>query len=682
MLLLGAGMASMAAATIMLAVQVRTARRRAALLAQDGRAVASAYAELELARSRAEARSAQLRATLAGITDGVMVLDADMRLVQWNDRFPDFTGVPREILRVGLSMQEMLRAQAHAGEFGVLEDEAAIEAEIAQRLTRLAPYRDIGVSERLRPDGRVVELRRSALPDGGFVTLYTDITARRHAEAARAEARRIAEAGVARKAQFVAMVSHEIRGPLNAVLAGLALLEESGLSPAQAQFADMARLSGEALLDLVRDILDMSQMDAGQLALRPAEIALHPLLEGVGTMLTAQAAAHGQRLAVRIDPAVPPTLQADVGRLRQVLLNLVGNAIKFSRPGTVRLGAELMAQGDRRLLRLSVRDPGPAIPADQAALLFQPFARLEGARAAGTPGCGLGLAICARLVALMGGRLGLTSEADGNIFWVELVLDTVPAAAAQRPPRRANLLLVEDVASNRMLTASLLRREGHRVDTVESGEEAVRLVASRPFDVVLMDIMMPGIDGAEAARRIRALPGPAGRVKIVALTGNVATLTGWQVPPDVMDGVLAKPLRPAELYAAVGRLVDPIQPAAPPESVPAHAKPLIDDARLADLRRGLAPAMFADLVEQCLADIRSRTFRLRQALAEGDQATAAAVAHAIAGLAGSYGLSGLEARMRRLMQGHLDAAAIGPALDSEIARSADMLHELLQLPAA
>jgi signal transduction histidine kinase/response regulator of citrate/malate metabolism len=664
----------------------------------------AAYAELEVAKTQAEARSHQLRATLAGISDGVMMLNSALRLVLWNDHFADFTGLPRDMLHVGLPMAEMLRAQILAGEFGPVADP---QAEVQRRVAAIRASHFHGVKERRRPDGRVIELRRRMLPDGGFVTLYIDVTARKQAEVARMEARRVTEIAVEQKAQFVAMVSHEIRVPLNAVISSLALLEQSDLSDEQRALADTAHESGATLLDLVDDILDLSKMDADRLELRPTDFDLASILMGVRDMFGAQAASRGITLGLTIALDVPARLHADAGRLRQVLMNFISNASKFANPGVVTISATMASSGagaagvEPPCLRLAVRDQGPVVPAQDVAGLFQPFAQLEYARAAGAHGTGLGLAICERLARLMGGQIGVTqvtaenSAAAGNEFWLmlplsELVLNppTMLRELLARPLRRASVLLVEDISTNGMLTASLLRRQGHRVDVAQSGINGLRMVTARPYDMVFMDLAMPGIDGCETARRIRALPGPEGAVPIVALTANDSSAAHAACLEAGMNSILVKPVHPHELFEVLGRFAWPM-PALESASagVSARSEALVDSERLADLQRSLPEGLFETLVEQCLVDIRERIPLLQDALRAGRPVAANEVAHALAGMGGSYGLTLFERRMRDIMvatavSDMAVAAARAHGMESELDRSTELLRALLRARAA
>lgn len=696
---------SVLAMAALLIREVRAAGRRERRLQDDRNAIEQAYGALEAAKSNAEAKTAQIETTLDGMSDGVMVLDRDLRLTQWNDRFPSFTGIPRELLQVGQPIEVLLRGQAIAGEFGEVED---IEEVVRSRVAQLRQAPASIQLERSRPDGSTIEMRRSRLPDGGIVTLYADVSARKRAAEVQQAARRLAEAATEQKSRFVAIVSHEIRTPLNAVVNSLALLDESGLSPQQRRLADTARQAGDALMELVQDILELSKTEAGQLAVRPTVFDLRPVLDGVQGMFQTQAAARGIRLVVDMAPEVPKQMRADVGRLRQVLMNLVSNAAKFAAPGVVVIQAAQMRVSGQQCLYLAVQDQGPRIAAEEAAQLFQPFSRLDNARAFGTPGTGLGLAICERLTRLMGGDIGLReAPGGGNEFWLTLPL--VPAQPAERPAdrrpvahvhrRRAAVLLVEDIPANHLVTATLLRREGHRIDIAESGAEAIRLAKTRPYDLIFMDLLMPGMNGFEATRQIRALPGPAGVVPIVALTANTAPEDRARCLAAGMNDMLGKPVRPSEMFAMLAR-GDWRLPAARPEAPPAQAPsaapppevrapagqiepaPLLDIARLADLQQGLSQPLLESLIGQCLSDMQGRLPELHAALTEGNAYRVEMAAHALAGMAGTYGLLAISAKMRRIIrlarEGDLAAAAaLGAAADSDLAKASSAVQQHL-----
>lgn len=754
--------------------EVRAARQRALMLGKEHARLAASNAELEAAKARADAKTAQLEATLAGMTDGVAMVDANHALMEWNVQFSEISGVPHELLRVGTTMEQMVRYQAQQGEFGAVD----VEAEVARRMRILHSGKLSETNERARPNGKIIELRRNYLPDGGMVTLYTDVTARKQVENALRMARAAAEEASAARARFVTIVSHEIRTPLNALLNSLVLLAEGEMLPKQRVLVDVARQSGDALLALINDILDMSRLEAGQLSLRRSVFALRPLLTGAMEMMRPLAARRGITLQLVIRQNVPHLLFSDAVRLRQVLLNMLSNAAKYAAPGEVLLTAEAAGgeddaaagdeaagdeaagdevggawaggaragegdagevgagevgaggdgaggdEADALTLRLAVRDQGPAIPDVERARLFQPFSQLDQPGAELQPGSGLGLAICRLLATLMGGEVGCDMvelapmgqpRRTGNEFWLTLPVAPLPADAVtspERPPAglpmlpHSRLLLVEDVIASRVVVARLLRRVGHMVDTAASGEEAIAAVARHPYDAVLMDVHMPGISGIDAARQIRMLPGAAGAVPMIALTATVSPEETMQCRAAGMEGLVTKPAALADLLGAIGQYAWPgrgfgvlqavkgtgegaqtaegVMAAGLNVGTGAPEVPVLAAARLAELRQHLAPAMLGKLVEDGLLDLQQRLPKLRDALGAGDAHEIVEVAHAMAGVAGGYGMAALEARLRAVMNavrvdGPVDAVAAAETLEADLARAATALRESLRI---
>jgi signal transduction histidine kinase/ActR/RegA family two-component response regulator len=406
----------------------------------------------------------------------------------------------------------------------------------------------------------------------GYTTCGVDMT---EARAAVDELKRLTqELTVARdaadqanqaKSRFLAGMSHELRTPLSGILGYAQLLQmEGGLNPTQAARVDAMMGAGKHLLHMIASVLDLAKIEAEHEELQMVEVDVQELATTCLDLIRPAAGAKNLQLRFVVDPDMQQKIATDATRLRQVLLNLLGNAVKFTVRGAIEL--RLRAVSDNAALRFEVADTGPGVPSDQRPKLFQEFERLDAAGTSAIEGAGLGLSLSARLATLMGWRIGHDENpGGGSVFWLELPLnaagpgvpvvapeadvpDAVPAAAGATPA--LHVLVVDDVAMNRDIAASFLRAAGQVVDSVEGGAEAVAAAAATDFDVVLMDVRMPVVDGLEATRRIRALGGTRGRVPIVALTAQAFTEQVTECREAGMDDHLVKPFTPATLLAA------------------------------------------------------------------------------------------------------------------------------------
>ena len=402
--------------------------------------------------------------------------------------------------------------------------------------------------------------------------LGREIAVRQRAEEALLLSKEAAEAANRAKSEFLANMSHEIRTPLNGVLGMLQLLKQEVAPEDRARFTDMAYDAGRRLLFLLNDVLDFSKMEAGQMELAPKAFRMNEVFASVAGVFSLSSQGKGVELSFNIDPSVPSQLCGDEARIRQVLFNLVGNALKFTPAGSVRVGA--WAHPSRRFpgrvrVYMSVKDTGIGIPDDKQALVFDRFTQTDASLARRHEGAGLGLAIVRRIVELMGGGIDMDSEVGvGTTIYLNLLLDSAvqteaePCSASGAPPathdrRPLRLLLAEDEPIGQLSMQVMLGRMGHQVVTANNGRQAVDAIRAGEFDCVLMDIQMPEMSGLEATRQIRELETTSGwaPVHIIALTAYAMQGDRERFLAAGMDDHVGKPTQLEELKQALDRVV-------------------------------------------------------------------------------------------------------------------------------
>lgn len=589
--------------------------------------MSAALSRTVVSRDRLAETLSVANATLEASADGILVVASDMRLVTFNRRFVEMWGLSESDL-AGIDNRRLVALVTPQ-----VSDPEGFLARSTQN------YPDLEVGERRDvvrlKDGRVFErisrpyrLEKSAV---GRTLTFRDLTPFMEAERV--------------KGQFMANVSHELRTPLNAVVGATGLLRGTPLDEDQRESVETLTRAARSLLDLIDDLLDFSKIEADRLTMERVVLRPADVLSDAAALVAPAAAEKGLRLTVAAGEASGLSAYGDPGRLRQVLLNMLSNAVKFTETGEIEAALLVRPLGEPFVeVEFSVRDTGIGITSEQGARLFEPFAQADGSTTRRYGGTGLGLAISKSLAELMGGEFGYESEPGrGSRFWLRVPLERSEAAAAEgagEPPPvapsgprdRLRVLVVEDNAINRRLLVRQLARLGCSAEAVANGSEALEALSASEYGLVFMDCQMPGMDGFQTASEVRRREDGRRRVPIVAFTANATEADRRRCLEAGMDDFIGKPATLEDLSSAIERWDLPFD-----ESV---ARTFVELAgTVGDGRR---------LFEEFAADAAANLVAARDALSGGDPAAAGRAAHALKGACAAVGARGLRELARRI----------------------------------
>ena len=603
-------------------------------------------------------RNIPLEVAVTGALDAIIIIDSDGNIISFNPAAETIFGYDRDSV-IGRNMGDLIvpvqyRDSHKEGMRRYIE--TGIGPVLNKRL-ELSALNSSGEEFDVELTITVTESEGSKI----FIGYLRDITERKMAAEELVKAKERAEIASKAKSSFLAMMSHEIRTPLNGVIGILGMLKDSGLTPEQEKLLRTGRQSSRSLLGLINDILDFSKLEAGKLKLQSVSFSAEELIKSVYSLIGPQAKSKALDVSCNIGPEVPSVLIGDPDRLRQVLLNLAWNAVKFTSAGFIKLNLELAdGTSEPPTYRFSVIDSGAGVPVDKQEDIFAEFETLDSGYSRRFGGTGLGLAICSSLVSAMDGRIGVESEEGrGSNFWFEVALKEGQAHAIEKdgndddlPATSAiagsQILVAEDIITNQVIITAMLERMGCDVDVVSDGAEAVQSLAQRAYDAILMDVSMPEMDGLQATTIIRARDDERASTPIIGVTAYAFDEDREKILAAGMNELIPKPVSRTALYYALceqisRRRMRPLQDEAEIDSATVG----LDVHALRSVLESLTPDAVDIALDRLRSDIEKYTALQHVAAQEKDSKAFERATHAISGVAKAFGAEELATLSRR-----------------------------------
>ncbi len=500
-----------------------------------------------------------LRLILDNTRHGLTWCDEDMILRAYNARFADNFDLAKHNIEVGHPIEKVMRLNAENGDYGPGD----LDELVKQRLAVFAAN-EPQTMESTRPDGTIIRFESNPVPEGGFVTAYLDITEERKRESELQRARENAEAALQAKSDFLANMSHEIRTPMNGVLGMAEILSRTSLDERQSRCVETITKSGSALITIINDILDFSKIEAGKIELDPVSFNLRNAIEDVATLMSSGIEEKSLELITRVNPDLPEHLIGDAGRIRQIVTNLVGNAVKFTHSGHVLIDVDGDVQSGAANLKIAVADTGIGIPEHKLSNIFDKFQQADTSSTRQYGGTGLGLTISKRLIELMGGEIGIESTyGRGSRFWfsVNMAIDERESVNPSRNQSVGALrvLLVDDIPLNLEILREQIENWGMTAVSAPSGHNAISTLRKaksdgKPFDVAVLDFQMPDMDGEELARAIKS-DSDIADLPLIMLTSVGQVGDARKFREIGVAGFLMKPTRSSQLLETICEVV-------------------------------------------------------------------------------------------------------------------------------